>query len=80
MTKLLEVVFGNAYEAMRQYVEEIIYTGFPINSILSALHDAIVNNQNVSDLKKALICEKIAKVNTYKWTAMAHVCMYIYLT
>ena len=62
MTKYLSVVRGHSYEAMRLYVEEIVHQSYPISSILTKLHDEIVRSSEVKDVNKALICEKIAKV------------------
>lgn len=62
MNKYWSVIRGKSYEAMRLYVEEVVHHSYPINSILSRLHDEILRNDEIKDVNKALICEKIAKV------------------
>lgn len=47
---------------MRYYVEDIIAEGFPLNNLLSQIHDFIVSKNDIKDTDKALICEKLALV------------------
>lgn len=50
---------------MQANVYDIIANGYPMNALLSQIHDTIVNADFVmSGLNKALICEKIASVES----------------
>lgn len=42
------------------YVNNIMAEGFSITQLLSQLHDAIVNSDDLSDRQKSVICEKMA--------------------
>ncbi len=53
---------GYSFDAMKAEVSEIVYQGFPMSAILSQLHDDVVRKSELTDLDKALICEKIAEV------------------
>ena len=77
MTRYLSVVRGHSYEAMRLYVEEIVHQSYPISSILAKLHHEIVTSQDVKDVNKALICEKIAKVSNESSSSN---CVSLYVT
>jgi hypothetical protein len=47
---------------MRSCAHDIILEGYPLTDILSKLHDDVINREELSDLDKALICDKIAQV------------------
>lgn len=47
---------------MHSFVNNMIYEGFSLASILVQIHDDLIGKTNLSDLDKALICEKIAEV------------------
>lgn len=48
---------------MHSFVNNMIYEGFSLASILVQIHDDLIGKTNLSDLDKALICEKIAEVS-----------------
>ncbi len=62
MNKLWDKMAGYSFDAMKAEVAEIVYQGFPMSAILSQLHDDLISKQQLTDLDKALICEKIAEV------------------
>ena len=62
-----QAVSGVSFDAMRLCVEELGMQSYPVSALLSRIHDRVVDNKVLSDVNKALICEKIAKVlNTIK--------------
>lgn len=63
MDKLWQVMSGNLFDALHNAVTNMMYEGYPLSSILSQLHDELISKPNLSDLDKALICEKIAEVS-----------------
>jgi replication factor C subunit 2/4 len=63
MNKLWQVMSGNLFDALHNTVTSMMYEGYPLSSILSQLHDELISKPNLSDLDKALICEKIAEVS-----------------
>ena len=40
----------------------MIQEGYPMNAIMSSIHETVVTKASFSDVDKALICEKIAQV------------------
>lgn len=50
---------------MRSCVNDIILEGYPLTDILSKLHDDVIKRAELSDLDKALICDKIAQVSLF---------------
>lgn len=48
---------------MRSTASQIISEGFPLSDLLCKLHDEVIRKEDLSDLDKALICEKIAQVH-----------------
>jgi hypothetical protein len=57
-----KVLHGTSYEEMRLLVDDTIYHSYPVSSILSKLHETVVCSADLSDLTKALISEKVSKV------------------
>lgn len=51
-----------SFDTMRSCAHDIILEGYPLTDILSKLHDDVINREELSDLDKALICDKIAQV------------------
>ena len=51
---------GASYEQMRLAVADIVSEAYPMTALLSQLHDDTVRHPSLSDLDKALVCEKIA--------------------
>lgn len=62
MTQLWARMAGQSFDTMKAEVAEVVYQGFPMSALLSQLHDEAVRRPELSDLDKALICEKIAEV------------------
>jgi replication factor C subunit 2/4 len=62
MAQLWTAAAGFSFEALQVVVQDIVYQGFPMGSILSQLYDDLIDKEGISDLSKALICEKIAEV------------------
>ena len=65
---------GQSFDAMRSEVLAVINEGYPMSSVLSQIHDDVVIASSASargltltDLDKALICEKLAKVNIWNY-------------
>lgn len=51
---------GNKFDAVKNAVNEITSEGHPICQLLLQIHDDVISSATLSDLDKALICEKIA--------------------
>lgn len=47
---------------MRSAASQIISEGFPLSDLLCKLHDEVIQRNDLSDLDKSLICDKIAQV------------------
>lgn len=64
LDKLWQAMAGNAFDALRAVVTDVMYEGYALAALLSQLHDAVVGKPTaqLADLDKALICEKIAEV------------------
>lgn len=62
MDSLWENMSGHSFDALRSAVMEIVYSGYPMFSILSQLHDDTISRTDLEDVDKALICEKLAEV------------------
>lgn len=65
MTQFWRLLCGKSYESLRLFVEELICQSYPVNSLLSLLHDIVVtaSSEAMSDVNKALICDKLAGVD-----------------
>lgn len=50
------------FDVVRAAVDDIISEGYPLAAILNQLHDDTVSRAEISDVDKALICEKLAQV------------------
>lgn len=53
---------GNSFDGMRATVEGIIMEGHPLAGVLMMLHDRTVSCAELTDVDKAMICEKISQV------------------
>ena len=62
MEHLWVAMAGSIFDTMKDAVADITYQGYPMSAILSQLHDDVVVHAKLSDIDKALICEKIAQV------------------
>ena len=52
----------DGFDKLKNAVHEIIYNGYPLAACLAQLHSNLIENPSISDLNKALICEKMAEV------------------
>ena len=60
MDKLWETMGGISFDKMKNAVSELVNSGYSMSSVLFQLHDDVVKHKVISDLDKALICEKLA--------------------
>lgn len=63
MSILWEKMSSNVFDQMRSCVDNIINEGYPMSELLMQLHDDTIQHKSLSDLDKALICEKIAQAD-----------------
>ena len=59
---------SSSFDALQKQVAHIINEGYPIANVLLYIHEKVVA-MDIADLKKAMICDKIARVrltNSYK--------------
>ena len=63
MDKLWVAMAKVAFEPVRAAVADIIAEGYPLGALLSQLLDDVVARATLTDLSKALICEKIAQAD-----------------
>ena len=52
---------GN-FDKLAQLTKDLIYEGYPMSSILPKLLDDVITHATLSDVDKALICDKLAQV------------------
>lgn len=64
MAQLWTKAKGYSFDALSEAVKDIVYQGFPMGTILSQLFDDLIDMKDISDLNKALICEKIAEAES----------------
>ena len=62
MDSLWEQMHGYSFDALKLAVTEIASNGYPMNALISQLHDEVITKTDLEDIDKALICEKIAAV------------------
>ena len=53
---------AKTFNAVKACVSDITLEGYPMGDLLMKMHDAVVQHADLSDIAKALICEKIAEV------------------
>lgn len=59
---LFEIIkTAKTFNAVRACVTDITLEGYAMGDLLMQVHDTVVNQEGLSDLAKALICEKIAE-------------------
>jgi len=51
---------GHTFDALKNAVHDITSEGHPIGQLLTQIHDEVIRSTTLTDLDKALICEKIA--------------------
>ena len=61
MSKLWESLLSNRFDKMKSTVNDIVSEGYPMLTLLSQFHDEIIRKETLTDLDKALICEKISQ-------------------
>jgi replication factor C subunit 2/4 len=61
--KIMDTCLTGSFEKVEACVQELIYDGFSCNQILTQLHDVLIERADLSDAKKAIIFEKIAKID-----------------
>ena len=50
------------YDVMKGAVDTIIALGYPLSSVIMHIHDVVISHTTLSDVDKAVICEKLAQV------------------
>jgi len=65
MQKLWQAIGNNIFDVMKTTTIDIINEGFPMSAILMQLHDDVISHSTLTDVDKALICEKIALVCSF---------------
>lgn len=76
MQNLWQVLRTDRFDALREVVTDTVAAGHPMTTVLQQLLALVVSApaSEVSDLDKALICEKIAEVSHCQWfTCCIHV-------
>ena len=54
------MALSGSFEQAQQFIQNVIADGFAANQLLSQLHDAIIVNEQLDDMKKAKIAEKMS--------------------
>ncbi|KAH7428265.1 hypothetical protein KP509_10G083800 [Ceratopteris richardii] len=60
---LLEACKTGFFDQAQKAVTDIIDEGYPVSQILSQMYDLVVANEDLSDLQKAQVCERIAQAD-----------------
>lgn len=63
ITNILDCCASGSFEKVENCVQEIIYDGFSCVQVISQLHDHLIERADIIDSKKAVIYEKIARVD-----------------
>ncbi|KAF0695798.1 Aste57867_13395 [Aphanomyces stellatus] len=61
--KLWQHVAKNSYDKLKDEVDDIIYSGFPVLTILHQLTDEVVQHPSMNQFKKAKVCLRIAEAD-----------------
>lgn len=56
----LKVAFSGSFEQAQQFIQTVIADGHAANQLLCQLHDTVVVNEQLDDVKKAKIMEKMS--------------------
>ena len=51
---------SGSYDEVSAFVDNFMAEGFSITQVISQIHEAVVLKENLSDLQKSSICEKLA--------------------
>ena len=62
MDSIWNAMRGTSFDNLRSAVNDAVAEGYPMSAMLSQLHDDVVFKSGLSDVDKALVCEKIAQV------------------
>lgn len=65
MNTLWTKMANGSFDEMQYEVSEIVYLGFPMSAMLAQLHDDTISKAGLTDVDKALICERIAEVRCF---------------
>lgn len=57
---LLTICSDHNYQKMEAYVENILANAYSVPQVLEQFHDLIISSSDISDINKAVICEKIS--------------------
>lgn len=63
ITNILDCCASGSFEKVENCVQEIIYDGYSCVQVISQLHDHLIERADIIDSKKAVIYEKIARVD-----------------
>ena len=61
MDRLWQSMRANQFDVLKNTVTDIVFEGYPMNSILAQMHDDLIGKSDIPDVDKALICTKIAE-------------------
>lgn len=64
MEKFWQVAYEYSFDNVKSAVQDIVYLGYPMATILSQLFDDLIKKK-MPDVDKALICEKLAEVRLF---------------
>ena len=60
---LIEVITTSKnFDVVKSHVTDLALEGYAVGDLLMKIHDVVVCRKDLTDLAKALICEKIAEV------------------
>jgi replication factor C subunit 2/4 len=63
ITALLDSCTKNSFRVMEEAVQHVIDMAFPVSTLLTQIHDQMMNNTTLTDTHKALIAIKLAEVD-----------------
>lgn len=62
MTDLWISMKKGRFDGVKASVEMLLSQGYPLMGVLNQIHDDLINRDDLSDVDKALICEKLGEV------------------
>lgn len=65
MDAIWKAMRGRSFDSLRHAVYNAVAEGYPMSAMLLQLHNDVLYKQGLSDIDKALICEKIAHVSYF---------------
>ena len=51
------------FDGVKASVERLLSQGYPLLAVLNQIHDELIEKTDLSDINKALICEKLGDVS-----------------